>query len=90
MADISQAWSALVDFVLAIFPWLLIWGVQMKTAEKVGLIIAMSLGILYVGSRQNVFRPAADPLLPRIAQESPPASRRPTLPGSGTMDRSNM
>ncbi len=35
-----------MDFVLAIFPWLLIWGVQMKTPEKIGLIIAMSLGIL--------------------------------------------
>ncbi len=39
-----------MDFVLAIVPWLLIWGVQMRTHEKVGLVIAMSLGVLYVPS----------------------------------------
>ncbi|KAH8901087.1 hypothetical protein GQ53DRAFT_835043 [Thozetella sp. PMI_491] len=41
----AGAWSALMDFVLAGVPWLLLWGVRMKTAEKVGLVIAMSLGI---------------------------------------------
>lgn len=40
------AWSAAMDFVLAVFPWLLIWQLQMKRVEKFGVGVAMSLGIL--------------------------------------------
>jgi hypothetical protein len=35
-----------MDFVLAVFPWLLIWQLQMKRMEKFGVGVAMSLGIL--------------------------------------------
>lgn len=39
-------YSAIVDFILALLPWKIILGLQMKTHEKVGVSIAMSLGLL--------------------------------------------
>ncbi|KAK1758857.1 hypothetical protein QBC47DRAFT_336342 [Echria macrotheca] len=42
----SGAWSASMDFFLALFPWYLIWGLNMRRVEKLGVCIAMSLGIL--------------------------------------------
>jgi hypothetical protein len=35
-----------MDFLLAMFPSLIIWKLNMDTVEKVGVILAMSLGIL--------------------------------------------
>lgn len=35
-----------MDFLLALLPWKLIWTLRMKKAEKVGLAIALSMGIL--------------------------------------------
>jgi hypothetical protein len=37
-----------MDFVLVLIPWYLLWGVNMRTLEKIGVCIAMSFGILYV------------------------------------------
>jgi hypothetical protein len=37
-----------MDFVLALFPWLTIYNLQMRRVEKLGVGIAMSMGILYV------------------------------------------
>jgi hypothetical protein len=34
-----------MDLTLALLPWKLIWGLQMKPKEKVGVAIAMSCGI---------------------------------------------
>ncbi|EMD92686.1 hypothetical protein COCC4DRAFT_129943 [Bipolaris maydis ATCC 48331] len=42
----NSAWSALMDFVLASLPWFLIWNLQLKSREKIGVGIAMSLGVL--------------------------------------------
>ena len=39
-----------MDFVLALLPWKLIWKLQMKRKEKVGVALAMSMGILCVQS----------------------------------------
>ncbi|XDG08484.1 hypothetical protein ABKA04_008099 [Annulohypoxylon sp. FPYF3050] len=41
----SSAYSALMDFVLALLPWPLIWHLRMKTKERVGVAIAMSMGM---------------------------------------------
>ncbi|OTB05616.1 hypothetical protein M426DRAFT_10365 [Hypoxylon sp. CI-4A] len=41
----SSAYSALMDFVLAVLPWPLIWHLKMKTKEKIGTAVAMSMGI---------------------------------------------
>lgn len=40
------AYSGCMDFILALLPWLVIWKLQMKRREKLGIAIAMSLGIL--------------------------------------------
>ncbi len=42
----AAGYSALLDFVLALLPWQIIWRLQMKTREKFGVGIAMSMGIL--------------------------------------------
>lgn len=42
----NAAWCALADFALALIPWTLILGLQMRTREKIGVGIAMSMGIL--------------------------------------------
>ncbi|KAB8274002.1 hypothetical protein BDV30DRAFT_248592 [Aspergillus minisclerotigenes] len=39
------AYSGCMDFILALLPWLVIWKLQMKRREKLGIAIAMSLGI---------------------------------------------
>ena len=39
-------YSAVIDFVLALFPSVLIWNIQMNRKEKTGVIVAMSLGAL--------------------------------------------
>jgi hypothetical protein len=41
----SAAYSALMDLTLAFLPWKLIWGLQMKRKEKIGVAVAMSCGI---------------------------------------------
>jgi hypothetical protein len=42
--NISTDYSAILDFVLALLPWQILMGLTMKTREKVGVAIAMSLG----------------------------------------------
>ena len=42
----AAGYSALLDFILALLPWKILWGLQMKAREKFGVGIAMSMGIL--------------------------------------------
>jgi hypothetical protein len=35
-----------MDFVLCILPWTVVWKLQMKPKEKIGIAIAMSFGLL--------------------------------------------
>ncbi|KAL4416996.1 hypothetical protein CABS03_00347 [Colletotrichum abscissum] len=42
----NAAWCAFMDFVLAIIPWKLIWGMRLRKHEKLGVCFAMSLGWL--------------------------------------------
>ncbi|KAJ4333205.1 hypothetical protein N0V95_009486 [Ascochyta clinopodiicola] len=42
----NAAWCAAADFALALLPWKLILGLQMRMREKVGVGIAMSMGVL--------------------------------------------
>lgn len=41
----AAAYSAIMDLILAIIPWKLIWGLQMRKQEKIGISIAMSFGV---------------------------------------------
>ncbi|KZF19790.1 hypothetical protein L228DRAFT_271109 [Xylona heveae TC161] len=45
IAIFAGAYSGLMDFLLALLPWTVIWKLQMRKREKVGVAIAMSLGI---------------------------------------------
>ncbi|KAH9909974.1 hypothetical protein F4778DRAFT_775883 [Xylariomycetidae sp. FL2044] len=42
---IEAAYSAALDFALALLPWKIIGGLQMLRAEKIGVCVAMSLGV---------------------------------------------
>lgn len=42
----ESAYSAAMDFALALIPWVIMWRLQMKRAEKLGISLAMSLGVL--------------------------------------------
>lgn len=48
LADHKTVWAAAMDISLAVIPWKILWRVQMRLAEKIGVGIAMSLGVLYV------------------------------------------
>ncbi|KAK2045738.1 hypothetical protein LZ31DRAFT_583897 [Colletotrichum somersetense] len=45
----ASGYSASMDILLAMLPWKMIWGLQMKMQEKIGVAIAMSMG-LFAGS----------------------------------------
>jgi len=40
-----------MDFVLALLPWTVVWGLTMRKTEKIGVAVAMSMGVLYVPAR---------------------------------------
>ncbi|KAH7035774.1 uncharacterized protein B0I36DRAFT_96709 [Microdochium trichocladiopsis] len=42
---IQGVYSAITDFTLALLPWKILWALQMRPIEKVGVGIAMSLGM---------------------------------------------
>jgi hypothetical protein len=44
--DLDAVWSAMIDISFALLPWKILWSLQMRTAEKIGVGIAMSLGVL--------------------------------------------
>lgn len=44
--DVAVAYSAGMDIVLSFLPWKLVWSLQMKLKEKIGVAVAMSLGVL--------------------------------------------
>jgi hypothetical protein len=39
-------YSAILDFVLALLPWQILMGMQMRRRERLGVAIAMSLGAM--------------------------------------------
>ncbi|KAL2260353.1 hypothetical protein VTK26DRAFT_5658 [Humicola hyalothermophila] len=46
LAVVAAAWSAATDFIFAGLPWFIIWDLQMRKSEKIGLGLVMSLGIV--------------------------------------------
>ncbi|KAF4852435.1 hypothetical protein CGCSCA4_v002684 [Colletotrichum siamense] len=48
LADYAKVYPAASDFILALLPWKIVMGLQMKKHEKIGVAIAMSMGVLYV------------------------------------------
>jgi hypothetical protein len=42
----NAAYCAWADFALALLPWYLIWGLHLRLREKIGVGVAMSMGVL--------------------------------------------
>ena len=61
-------YSAVVDFVLAFLPWPLIWGLRMRRREKIGVAVAMSMGVLYVACASDASNPGRVDELTQIFQ----------------------
>ena len=53
-----------MDFVLALLPWPIVWGLTMRRTEKIGVAVAMSMGVL------SVPRPFPSRLLPSANEDS--------------------
>ncbi|KAJ4332399.1 hypothetical protein N0V87_008395 [Didymella glomerata] len=47
-ARFQAIWAAVMDISLALLPWKILWGLQMRMTEKIEVCVAMSLGILYI------------------------------------------
>lgn len=60
-AVFAAAYSAGMDFVLAIVPWTVIMKLQMKLKEKIGVAICMSLGFIAGGT--SIMRCLKTPLI---------------------------
>lgn len=45
-ARFASSWSGTMDIVLALLPWKIIWNLKMGKKEKLGVAVAMSLGVL--------------------------------------------
>lgn len=45
VAYVTCSWSAAMDFFLAIFPWFVLWDLNMKRREKITVCVSLSLGI---------------------------------------------
>lgn len=42
----GNVYNIIMDFVFALFPWILTWDLEMRRVEKIGLCATMSLGML--------------------------------------------
>lgn len=42
----SGVLSGVCDLLFALLPWHLVWGLRMRKKEKVGVVVAMSMGVL--------------------------------------------
>ncbi|KAI4615076.1 hypothetical protein J4E83_006800 [Alternaria metachromatica] len=41
----GNVYNIIMDFILAVFPWVITWNLDMRKVEKIGLCVAMSLGM---------------------------------------------
>ncbi|EMD90589.1 hypothetical protein COCC4DRAFT_127789 [Bipolaris maydis ATCC 48331] len=42
----GNVYNIIMDFILAVFPWVITWNLDMRRVEKIGLCVAMSLGMV--------------------------------------------
>ncbi|KAH7068251.1 hypothetical protein BKA63DRAFT_110145 [Paraphoma chrysanthemicola] len=42
----GNVYNIIMDFILASFPWIITWNLDMRKREKIGLCVAMSLGMI--------------------------------------------
>ncbi|KAF4541029.1 hypothetical protein BFW01_g3299 [Lasiodiplodia theobromae] len=46
IATVTCVWSAAMDFFLALFPWMVLWQLNMRKKEKITICISLSLGVI--------------------------------------------
>ncbi|KAK6823596.1 hypothetical protein PG995_006455 [Apiospora arundinis] len=61
----AAGYSAVMDLALTAFPSVVIWGLQMKTHDKIGIIFSMSLGI--VAGVVGLYKTSTIPYIARSA-----------------------
>ncbi|KAK4159209.1 hypothetical protein QBC43DRAFT_327629 [Cladorrhinum sp. PSN259] len=61
----AAGYSAVMDLVLTAFPCLIIWNLQMRFQEKVGVIVSMSLGV--VAGVIGIYKTTTIPYIARSA-----------------------
>ena len=83
----NPVWAALMDISLALIPWKVLWGLQMRTAEKIGVCLAMSLGLLcvylarlHLGADRNVELGSRQLFVPDTLSFSRPKTHLVSLP----------
>lgn len=57
-------YSATMDVALAFLPWKFIWSLQMSSKEKIGVVTAMSMGLLWVSRARNRWMKLTRTVLP--------------------------
>ncbi|KAI3391087.1 hypothetical protein diail_7965 [Diaporthe ilicicola] len=45
VAYVTCSWTAAMDFFLALFPWFVLWNLNMKRREKITVCLSLSLGV---------------------------------------------
>lgn len=50
MLGLGLVWGVISDFILSLLPWIMVWKLRMKKAEKYGLAVALSMGCVWVFS----------------------------------------
>jgi len=45
---LTIVYSGTLDIVLSLLPWKIVWNVAINKKEKIGALVAMSFGVLYV------------------------------------------
>lgn len=55
MLTILLVYNIIMDFILATFPWIITWNLDMRRVEKIGLCVTMSL-VSHDGAQHNVRR----------------------------------
>lgn len=46
IATVTCVWSAAMDFFLALFPWMVLWQLNMRKKEKITICVSLSLGVI--------------------------------------------
>jgi hypothetical protein len=67
-----------MDITLSILPWKIIWNLEMTKKEKIGVLAAMSMGVLSVSPSMS--SPILQPPNVTVAPALPPSSRPPKSP----------
>ena len=55
---LAVVYSGMMDIVLAVLPWKIIWHITINKREKFGALVAMSMGVLYASQSRPLSTPS--------------------------------